>query len=147
MIAYTPDGLLEQARAAAEAHERLLAQHPPGTFNQERNDARDLRDKLLACAKHMQDQGIASAMHVGPFSAEQFRKGQRVRIRAGARVRSTNPKARQVQATRARVVTVFSIDRGYVCDDGVRNPEVCWVGTGGFWCYADLNDVQAQSAS
>lgn len=144
MAAFTPEIPLEQARVADEAYERLLAQHPSGTVNQERNDARELRDNLRACAKHMQDHGIASAMHIGPFSAEQFHKGQRVRIRAGASVRSTDPKARLVTTSRARVITVFSIHPGYASwYEDVKNPEVCWVGSGGYWCSTDLNEVQA----
>jgi hypothetical protein len=23
----------------------------------------------------------------------------------------------------------------------IKDPEVCWSGTGGYWCYADINDV------
>lgn len=68
-----------------------------------------LRDNLTLCARHMQEQGIVSAMHIGPFSAVQFSKGQRVRIRAGAHVRSTDPRARSVTLARARVITIFSI--------------------------------------
>lgn len=69
-----------------------------------------------------------------------IKKGDRVRIRAGAEIRSTcpQPARKKFLNKRARTVTVFDMDNGY---GPVANPGICWVGTGGYWHYALLVDV------
>ena len=76
-----------------------------------------------------------------------FRQGQRVRIRKGTVISKTKSGSSFV-AGRTYVVEVRSLDNGadgYVRDGHVveaQNPRVVWVGSGGYWHSADINDVE-----
>ena len=162
---FTLERLESIASSAEQLYKDLLAQHPPGTFHDGRNHAHDLMEQARHCAKWMQAKGHTSLHHVGSFDAFSYGQGDRVRIRAGASYRSYLPKFRgepQVNA-RARVVTVNTIYSGYVDVHGiharrmtseserliesVRQPEVVWAGTGGYWCQVNANDVELVEAA
>lgn len=76
------------------------------------------------------------------------RQGQRVRIRKGTVIRSTKIGSLPFVAARTYVVVVRSLDTGmaeFVHAGHVHpatNPRVVWVGSGGYWVSADINDVE-----
>lgn len=140
--------LLEMAARADETCQRLSQAHAAGTVHDERNEACELRERALAGAKWMQEQDIEQLLHVGTFHAFLPVKGQRVRVRQGAVVRSWGPGGPDMVAQRARVVTVHRSDPGFIDVDGlhrqrgaVRQGEVVWSGAQG-WCSTDLNNVE-----
>jgi hypothetical protein len=85
----------------------------------------------------------------------EIRKGDRVRIRAGAEIWTTlpDPARKRFALPRARVVTVHDVGGGrsecigYAPGGAMTwrhldDPEVCWTGTGGYWHHAKLSDVE-----
>lgn len=76
------------------------------------------------------------------------RQGQWVRIRKGTIIRSTQIGSPPFVAGRTYVVVVRSLDTGtaeFVHAGRVwpaQNPRVVWVGSGGYWFSADVNDVE-----
>lgn len=150
---FTKDSLIAVAELAeAKYNERIEAGFGVGTYDKERNDARRLVSKAMAAAVHMEQNGIESAVAVGEFCTVKLNKGDRVRIKAGAKIWGTHPQYRNGgrHISRSRVVSVWRLDEGYTPAEGdvlrhthaLRNPQVCWVGTGGYWFYADVNDVE-----
>lgn len=84
-----------------------------------------------------------------------IKRGDRVRIRAGAEITTTlpDPTRKRFTLTRSRVVTVHSMDGGRSECIGyapggtmiwrhLDDPGVCWTGTGGYWHHAKLTDVE-----
>ncbi|WP_404667049.1 hypothetical protein [Roseateles asaccharophilus] len=141
----TAEGLLAIAVEADAEYQRLLALHPPGTFNAERNDAREKAEQALICAQWMEKQGATTLAFVGPLGDAPFKRGDLVRVRKGAIMRSTNPKVpRQGQAYMGtRPIKIHGIDRGYLRDrEEVVQPRINWAGTGGYWCWVEANDVE-----
>lgn len=167
-LPFTPESLRALAALKEAEYEALSLEFPAGTFHAGRNDARQLRDEALMCAQWMEAKGIESLMHVGPFMSAPFvherptwrvLRGRKIRVRAGATIRSLHPsKGGTIITERARVVTLNDVYSGYVDVSGihrrtldseretliksVRQPEVVWAGANGYWCHADLNDVE-----
>ena len=75
-----------------------------------------------------------------------YKKGDRVRIKKGAIVHSTSSEIPREGkfAARDRVVTLHNVDHGYDSDDHhSREPNVEWVGSGGYWFWThDLDCVE-----
>ncbi len=71
-----------------------------------------------------------------------IQKGDKVKIPKGTMVRGTSPKSPYI-TKREYTVTVFDVfSPGYEdCGLYVR-PAVCWVGSGGYWMYADMDQVE-----
>jgi len=84
----------------------------------------------------------------------QVSKGQWVTIPKGTKLGSTGPD--RPPAGRTYKVRIHSITNGYSQDQvrpghpdagpddvlrQVRNPTVQWVGAGGYWTWADMNDI------
>lgn len=88
-------------------------------------------------------------MIVGYVERDQLpvRPGDRVVIPHGTRIRSTRPGEDDLRAKRTYTITAYRVDRrgdAYAVRKGHRllsNPEVVWVGSGGYWVYVDINDV------
>lgn len=149
---FTPASLLALAGEKEELYRQLLALHPPGTINDDRNAARDLSEIALECAQWMEGRGIAVLAHVGPFHSFVPKRGDRVRIKKGSIVFSTAPgiDRQGVVTQRAQLVTVHDADRGYFSSDGyrgsdgdrLRQGQVRWAGAGGYWRWTDLNNVE-----
>lgn len=145
---FTPKSLREMAAVAHAEYLELLKLHPPGTYHEGRNKARDLADRAEACAKWMEQQGLTELAHVGPFSSfSSLAKGTEVRIRKGSIVHSTKGEPRTT--ARDQVIKVHFSDQGYVDtyaraanDVAVRQPKVTWAGAGGYWRWTDLNNVE-----
>lgn len=170
---HSPQSLLELACQQEAIYNALSAQFPAGTVHELRNEARRLMDQALQCAAWMQARGHSSLAHVGPFLSAPFSgskmgiramRGVKVRIKAGATIRSMHPgKAGSIVTERSRVVTLHDVYAGHVDAGGfqrlrhqserekllasVRQPEVVWAGTGGYWRHADLNDVELYAAT
>jgi hypothetical protein len=70
---------------------------------------------------------------------------QRVRIRKDSKIRTTHPKGPYI-LKRSYIVTVHDVSPGYVSNDinniKNRNPEICWIGTGSYWFYTDMENVE-----
>lgn len=140
---FTPDSLLTIAIDARAEYERLLKLYPVGTSNSERNESWDRSERALACAAWMEQQGVESAAHVGPFSSFDLKKGSIVRIRKGSRIFSTDPSVGQegIVSPRAQTVTVWNYFPGYVHEGRVINPTVRWSGSKSYWRWTDANNV------
>lgn len=151
---FTAASLLAMATDAEARHQQLRALHPPGTICVERNEAADLAQRALVCAEWMEKRGVKSLAFVGPFGELPFQRGSLVRIRRGARIHSNHPlvprEGKLYQGTRP--VKVHNVFKGYVTThrsvgkDEVIQPEVHWAGTGGYWYWADANDVELVAA-
>lgn len=133
---FTPDLLLGMA-VTAEAQAAL---------GQNVYEHRRAANAAILCAAWMEKRGIASLSCVGPFGTRPQR-GQKVRIKAGAHVHSTCHKLNRVNA-RPYTVTVFDCYEGYAGpdystgDEKVRNPEVHWAGSSGYWCWTSIENVE-----
>lgn len=140
---YTPARLREMAEQADRQYQALSLLHPPGTFNRERNDAYDLRERALACAQWMEDHGHAELVHVGPFSAVQLKKGQEVYVKAGTVIGGTRVAKRRYKV---RLTDFWGgyVDTHHHFKEAERfgQARVEWAGSGGCWCRVDANDVE-----
>lgn len=70
--------------------------------------------------------------------------GDRVRVKKGARISSTHPSHDGVKiAGRSYQVEVYTSFRGYRSADGEDiPPTVHWAGSGGYWKWCPLEDVE-----
>lgn len=92
------------------------------------------------------EQGVAV---LGPFILASVRfpeKGDQVVVKKGAYTRSTHPDEAQAEKTltRNQTVVVHQVYGGYIDVDKtitVKDPEVHWAGTGGYWRWVSLADV------
>lgn len=98
----------------------------------------------------MEANGIAECANVGPFMTSSFSRGQKVRIKKGVKVFSTAPSVSREgrEQSRSQVVTVHFFDQGYIdLTEDRANPrivqgKVTWSGTGGYWRWTDVNNVE-----
>ena len=129
--------LFEQQQGRAEALVRECAQ----------GAARQGMD-AQACADWMAGLGVRELQYVGPFGRHGMSVGDKVLVRAGARVYSTKGSVPKlgVVSLRAKTVTVSKITEGWVkWDNGtavVCNPLITWAGKGGYWCWCDMNNAE-----
>jgi hypothetical protein len=68
--------------------------------------------------------------------------GTVVRIKKGTALWSTNPSKHKFMAGRTYVVTIHDSYPAYGDNTEMRFAEVLWAGTGGYWTYAKLDDVE-----
>jgi hypothetical protein len=153
---FTKESLRQMADDAEKTYRELLVAHPPGTVHDGRNDAHDLMERARLCADWMEVHGIGETANIGPFMTNLPKRGQQVRIRKGAKIFSTDPKTgREGEiAQRARVVTLHSVDKGYIdhhlgrkwTDERhapvVVQARVDWAGAGGYWRWTDIENVE-----
>lgn len=147
---HTIASLLQTASEAEIRYKALLLEHPPGTYSKERNDAFDLMERALFCACWMEQEGLSAIVNVGPFMGVALDRGQRARIKKGAQVFSTHPQVTRAGKTlsRAQVVKVHDLDRGYIDqyhgqgEQRLVQGKVTWVGTGGYWFWTDVNNIE-----
>lgn len=69
-----------------------------------------------------------------------IKRGDIVTIRKGTTVTSLS-RGKYV-LKRAQTVKVYSVFNGYTHNGVTRKPEVSWTGAGGYWCYANQEDVE-----
>lgn len=150
---FTRDSLLELAVQQDEIVKSTAT--PPGIrCSDEHLAARRQRDKALAAASWMEQEGVSQLAHVGEFLSFQLHKDQQVRLRRGARIHSTNPQVSREGKinTLNRQIRVFDVHSGFIATNGysalhggpLRNAEVHWVGTGGYWYWTDINNVEVK---
>ena len=146
---YTPDSLLQ----LATDREAQLQPQRCGQYNIGNYDLRMKAERVMQVAQYMEPRGIAEARSIGPFHEAGPEHGQRVRLKAGARRFSTNPKVpREGEVIpRPYTITVHDTHGGYIyperdrehgTDITVVNAKVNWVGTGSYWYWVDLNDIE-----
>lgn len=110
-------------------------------------------DEPVACPRC----GRADGHHIGYHDDHElpFKRGQRVRVKAGAVLRTTlpDPSKRTLVNKRSRVITVASIHNGMSEHVGysdkmenlwrhIDEPQVVWPGTGGYWHRANMSDCE-----
>lgn len=153
---FTPAKLLAFATEQDELHKKLSIEFPAGTVHEGRNNARWMRDCALGCAQWMEKYGHTELVAVGPFIGMKLpKRDEKVRIKKGARVFSTDSRVPNEGQfiQRARVVTVRSTDAGYFNEHAyrmgersdeelLRQPQLRWSGTGQFWYWTDLTNVE-----
>lgn len=146
---YTPDSLLQ----LAADYESQLQPQKVGEPNYNNYDLRMKAERAMQVAQYMEQRGITEVRSIGPFHEAGPTRGQKVRLKAGALRFSTNPKVpREGEIIpRAFTITVHDTHGGFVyperdrehgTDITVVNAKVNWVGTGSYWYWVDLNDVE-----
>jgi len=149
----TLEYLQQLALSEMARYEELSKAFPPGTINDMRNDALRNAETAELCAQHMVNLGVTELAHVGPYHSFEVQRDQIVRIKKGALVFSTHPSfdSNGKVTARHQQVKVHAFDRGYVTTYGpkpnVVPPFVRWAGTGGYWRWTDLNNVELISES
>lgn len=81
-----------------------------------------------------------------PTDTLPIQPGHKVVIPAGVVVKSTNPSKREYITIRKQTIKVNHTICGSIAlpwdkDGQTFNPTVNWAGTGGYWCWVDINDV------
>lgn len=142
----TPEKLREVASRERAKYAELIIAFPPGTYNEARNRSYDLADIAEKSANLMAEKGINSTNHFGPFNVFSPKRKEKVVVKAGSEIFSTHPTVKQRNSSRRQTVTIHSLDNGFVRnEDGVfdvRMSRVHWAGTGGYWCWTDLSNVE-----
>jgi len=143
---FNVNDILEIAIDQERIYKERSALFPAGTVDDLRNAARRRMDEALVVMEVMAQAGIAETPSIGNFHNGLPRQHQRVRIRAGAKVHSTHPALRGhgKVLSRAQTVTVSHVYDGYVNihEHTVTNAQVNWAGTGGYWHWTDLANVE-----
>lgn len=97
---------------------------------------------LEVARQWMLDQKVTSISHVGCFGdPEWFTKSMKVLIRSGASVHSTKDGERR-ELKRSQWVAVAKMRRGF-CSREVIQPEIMWVGSGGYWQSTSVSNVES----
>ncbi|WP_019583848.1 hypothetical protein [Thioalkalivibrio sp. ALE16] len=76
---------------------------------------------------------------VGGIDLSGIGQGARVRVPKGAYVRCIG--GHSEPARKARVVTVHQAQAGFMYEPDIRAAHIVWVGSGGRWCKASLDDI------
>lgn len=98
-------------------------------------------------AARMEAQSLPPVQAIGPFRGAKFTKGDRLKIRTGALISSTSKRLCRT-LNRSYSVTVHSFSEGYFDEFArdelhqIQNPQVHWIGTGGYWCWTDVNNME-----
>lgn len=139
-IATLWDVILNEKRADASAHPVVDISH-----------ARYRRDQAFGIAAYMEREGIAERRNIGCFQLDFVKPGQKVILRKGKAFRTMHP-SQKGPAKKDRAILVYRCDEGYTHDLEnphtalVSGPNIVWTGTGGYWCYANLDDVEIVKA-
>jgi hypothetical protein len=160
---FTPDSLLEMAvdfETKGNEQAALGNQSDPAT--RERSDffgkAYEFRRKSMeatVCAEWMENHDITEAATIGPFGNITVERGKKIRIKAGAVVFGFGteiPNGGKI-VTRKYIVAIHRADNGFAIDANgghrgkaeVRNQQVHWAGTGGYWRWTDASNVEILS--
>lgn len=135
----TPDSLLDTAIKLQTLADDAKAAGDPDAWK-----LRSEADRALLCGQFMEQRGITETRSIGPYSLVKPKDGQRVRIKAGAVIHSTSKRLRRTLA-RAYSVKVHRFGEGHAWEERdiqIRNGEVTWVGTNGYWCWTDVGNVE-----
>lgn len=143
---YTVERLTNIALEAEAVYNERSKLFPAGTFDQQRNDARRLMDKATTAAEELELLGVAEVQAINEFCDFTIKNGETFVLKAGAKVRSRgqvtiNKRTRKVKA---HYMNEGWTNAGFRVQSTMpsRNPEIVWAGSGGYWCYADFNDIE-----
>jgi hypothetical protein len=126
-----------------------------GGLRADRNDLRD-REQAERALRWMEDMKIEEAAQVGIFGTKGIKQYQRVRIRKGAPITTTDPRYERngagydKLAGRDYTVEVKMVFGGYIDSHwhretakyAARNERVSWAGEGGYWHECDTAFVE-----
>lgn len=152
---FTPESLLAYGVEQESIYRCLLEQFPPGSTHGGRSQAYRTMEAALQCAAWMEVAGVTAARYVGPFTTRRYRRGDRVRLKRGARVHGTGPHIGRegLVLTRAQQITVHDFQEGHVWSDNpradgdvIRHAQVHWVGAGSYWRWTDANNIEFEAA-
>ena len=74
------------------------------------------------------------------------KRGDTVTIPKGTLIKTTSPKE-MISAKKDYRVVVAAVDQGCDYPEHFCNPEIVWVGRGGYWYRADINDIYELTCS
>lgn len=128
---------LQKSKADFEAQSAAASDLSQDAFD----DICSTLSALAVARQWMLDQKVISISHVGCFGdREWFAKDMKVQIRSGASVHSTKNGERR-ELKRSQWVTVSKMRRGF-CSNEVIQPEIMWVGSGGYWQSTSVSNVE-----
>lgn len=142
---FTPDRLLEIAVKWEDVMRDKQASddaHPDVSFSFAYYRSR----QAFGVADYMKRHGIAEKRNIGCFQLDSVKVGDMVKLPKGLELKTTHPSIKG-PVKRDRTVKVHRVVEGYTNDLEnplkalVSNPKVEWVGSGGYWYWADIDDV------
>jgi len=148
ILMYTSQSLLEIAADAEAVFKSLPKEAPSRDFYELHRRMED----ALVCASWMEKAGIAELANAGPFMSKTYSRGRTVLIRKGSRIFGTGSKIPRdgLVSKRGQIVTLHDFNKGYIdrrdATPRVKNGEVQWAGSGGYWRWTDMNNVIAVEA-
>lgn len=109
-----------------------------------------------AAIRWLREGGLTEAEQIGPFGSKNVKQGDKVMIRKGSVIHTTHPRWNHSNpkiAGRAYSVTVHDVYDGYIQngwhshkrDQAVRNQQVVWAGTGGYWFWVDSANIDGDT--
>lgn len=139
----TQDGLIEQMPYTPQVLDLLMEQLKSHEEGLRSYATRGRITRLEMCKQWMIKENKLSLSHVGPLGLMP-RKGQRVKLHPGIPVRTTAPSDVVIKTNRS--IRVFDVNLGYADREGdvtlTRQPQICWVGTNGYWMYVQPADLK-----
>ena len=155
---YTKEYFLVCAKEQEEIAEKFVDEgFGPGTINIERNEATQLAQKYKNAAFLMEKYGITETENIGCFNTLNVMRGQKVRIKKGAKIRTTDPRFKDGNkiAKKSYVVSVAIVTQGWLTNyplnkiteekiigEHFYNSSVIFGGSGSYWCHIDFNDIE-----
>lgn len=144
----TVEWLMEKAAAAREVYHDLL-DRTGGAFDEEMAAYRELMEAAVLCAHWLQSVGGAARAYIGPFGPPLMRRGDKVLVRPGADIVSSDPGKPGVRSIKRQSVVVTESYRGYIqrsaLTEGallaVVQPRIVWAGGGGHTRWTDANNI------
>jgi len=106
-----------------------------------------------AAIRWLSEGGLTAAEQVGPFGSKNVKRGDKIVIRKGTVIHTTHPRWNRQNpkiAGRDYTVEVHDVYEGHIQsnwhshkrDQAVRNQQVVWAGTGGYWCWVESKDAE-----
>jgi hypothetical protein len=69
-----------------------------------------------------------------------IQKGDKVKLPKGIDVHTTHTK-KNYMTKRSTTITVFDVAPEWQNDGQIHPADICWVGSGGYWCYTNMSNV------
>lgn len=144
----TIEWLMNKAASARDAYQDLLGSAGDG-FDEELAASRELMEAAVLCAHWLQTEGGSPRAYVGPFGPPMLCRGDKVLVRPGAIIMSSDPGKPAVTSMKRQSVVVTESYRGYIqrsaLSEGallaVVQARIVWAGGGGHTRWTDANNV------
>lgn len=115
--------------------------------------ARHTIEGARSAIRWMEEGNLTEIEQLGPWGSKNIKKGDQVKIKKGTVIFTTHPRFNRENpkiAGRDYVVEAHDVYEGYIASgwhshkrhEAVRNQQVVWAGTGGYWCWVDSKDVE-----